>query len=148
VRKATIGLAVLISLLAVAGCGGGGSSTISEAEYEQELEIVCNKGMKAYEETYIALTEEYEEKGEEEVTSEEQAENLRTLNDVYQETTEEIAEIDLPEGKEKKAEDLVREREEAAAKVEASPLGSRDTFGSIFQKANDLADSFGATSCN
>lgn len=147
-RKGIAGFAVFIaSLLILAGCGGGDSSTISQQEYEQQLELVCNRGLQEREELFATLTQEYEERSEDEVTPQYEAANLRKMIAQYQETTEEIAEIDLPEGEEKKAEELVREREEVAAKVDASPLGTRDSLGTIFTKAGELADSFGARGC-
>ncbi|HET8815452.1 MAG TPA: hypothetical protein VFM51_10915 [Solirubrobacterales bacterium] len=146
-RKAILGFAaVVVSLLVLAGCGDD-SSTISQEEYERQIELVCNKSLQSREELFGQLTQEYEEIGEENVTAKYEEENLRKLYAQYEETTEEIDEIGLPEGNEEKAEELVREREEAAAKVQASPLGTRDSLSTIFEKPGKLAESLGAEGC-
>jgi hypothetical protein len=148
VQKGIAGLAIaVISLLVVAGCGGGGSSTISQQEYERKLEMVCNDGLQQREDAFRVITQEYEELSEEEATPQVQNENLLKLIAVYEETTEEISEIDLPEGNEKKAEEMVQEREDAAAKVQADPQGTRPRFETIFKKSSDLAKTFGANAC-
>lgn len=145
--KGIAAFAVLVaSLLLFAGCGGG-SSTISQQEYEQELELACNRGLQEREKVYSQLTQEYDELSEKEATPKVEDENLLKLIDVYAETTEEVDDIDLPEGKEKQAEELVEQREEAAAKIQADPQGTRNSFGAIFKRASDLAESFGAKAC-
>jgi hypothetical protein len=147
VGKGIAAFAVLVaSLLLLAGCGDD-SSTISQQEYEQQLELACNRGLQEREKVYSQVTEEYEELSEKEATPKVEDENLLKLIDVYQETTEEIDELGVPEGNEEKAEELVKQREEAAAKVQADPQGTRNSFGSIFEKSSDLAESFGAKAC-
>lgn len=146
-RKGITGFAVLVvSLLILAGCGGD-SSTVSKEEYERQLELVCNEGIQEREDLFRTVSQEYEELSEEEQTTQVEVENLRKLIAGYQGTTEKIADLDLPEGNEEKAEELVREREEVAAKIQASPLGTRDSLGTIFDTANGLAESFGGQSC-
>lgn len=146
-RKAIVGLAVAAALLAVVGCGGD-DSTVSKEEYDQELELICNKGLQEREELVSTINQEYEEKRSQKATTAYQVENLRKLIAVYQGTTEEIADIGLPEGQdEQKAEEFVEAREEAAAKVDASPLGTRDNLEGVFEKANELAEGFEAKSC-
>lgn len=145
VRKAIVGLAVAAALLVVAGCGGDDSS-ISKQEYDQKLELVCNKGLQEREELVSRLGQEFEE-GKQKSNTKTQTENIRNLIAVYQETTEEIADIGLPEQGEKKAEELVQEREAAAAKVEADPLGSLGVSATTFEKANKAAENLDAKSC-
>jgi hypothetical protein len=147
VRKGIAGLGIAIVLLLVAAGCGGGSSTISQQEYEHELELVCNKGLQAREDAFREITQEYEELSEAEATAQVQNENLLKLIDLYQETTEEIDEIGVPEGNEKKAEELVEEREVATNKVKADPAGTRPRFSQIFEKSSQLAKSFGAQAC-
>ncbi len=144
-RKAIIGLAVAAALLVVAGCGGDDSS-ISKQEYDQELELVCNKGLQEREELIGQLSQEFEE-GKQKSTTKTQAENINKLIAVYKGTTEEIADIGLPEEGEKKADELVRAREEAAAKVEADPLGSLGVTSTTFEEANKIAEDLEAKSC-
>ncbi|HEY5942302.1 MAG TPA: hypothetical protein VIT89_05500 [Solirubrobacterales bacterium] len=145
VRKAIVGLAVAAALLVVAGCGSDDSS-ISKQEYDQELELVCNKGLQEREELVSQLGKEFEE-GKQKSNTKSQTENIRKLIATYQGTTEEIADIGLPEKSEKKAEELVQEREKAAAKVEDDPLGSLGVTATTFEKANKVAEDLDAKSC-
>ena len=143
VRKALVGLVVAAALLA--GCGGDDSS-ISKQEYDQEIELICNKGLQEREELINKLGQEFEE-GKQKQNTDTQAENIRKLIAVYQGTTEEIADVGLPEQGEKKAEELVQAREEAAAKVEDDPLGSLGVTSTTFEKANKVAEDLEAKSC-
>lgn len=143
VRKAIVGLAVGAALLA--GCGSDDSS-ISKQEYDKQLELVCNKGLQEREEELNRLTQEFEEK-KRKPNTDSQSEAIRQLIAVYQETTEKIDDIGLPEGGEKKAEELIQAREEAAAKVEADPLGSLGVTSTTFEKANKVAEDLEAKSC-
>jgi hypothetical protein len=145
VRKAIVGLAVAAALLVVAGCGSDDSS-ISKQEYDQELELVCNKGLQEREELVSQLGQEFEE-GKQKSNTKSQTENIRKLIATYQGTTEEIADIGLPEESEKKAEELVQEREKAAAKVEDDPLGSLGVTATTFEQANEVAEDLNAKSC-
>lgn len=145
--KAIVGLAVAGALLlVVTGCGGDDSS-ISKQEYDQQLELVCNQGLKEREELFQEITEEFEAKGGKGNSQEVQAKNIRKLMAVYQGTTEEIADIGLPEQDKKQAEELVQAREAAAAKVEADPLSAREDVATIFAKSNKLSEELEAKSC-
>jgi len=137
---------VLALLAALAGCGSD-SSSVSKDEFTRELKLVCNKGLQERETLIKNLTQEYYEERAERATPEYQAKNLRSLMDVYQGTTEQIADIGLPEGEEEKVEALIKSREEAAAKVQASPLGTRDNLEIIFKDPDAKAEAFDAPSC-
>lgn len=137
-------IVALFGLLVITGCGGG--SSLSKSDYEQKLELACNAFSKDRSEFFIDLNREYEKRGQE-ATAEEQAENLRKLMAVYQGTTEEIADIGLPEQDRKQAEELVKAREDAVAKVNADPESAFPEFSKIFAKAFRIAEDFGAHSC-
>jgi hypothetical protein len=143
VRKAIIGLAVTAALLA--GCGGDDSS-ISKQEYDQQLEVVCNKGLQEREELTTKLGQEAEE-GKKKKGIGDVAEVIKQLIGIYKGTTEEIADIGLPEGTEKEAEALVQGREEAAEQVEADPLGSVSINSPAFDNAVKAAANLDAKSC-
>lgn len=143
-RKAIVGFMVAGALLVVAGCGDD-SSTISKEEYDQRLEVACNKGIQEREELTHVLNREFEEKLERDITRKIQEENLRKLIAVYQRTTEAIADIPLPEGEaEKTAEEYVREREDAAAKVEAAPIAANNA---LFKKSEELGEELESVTC-
>jgi hypothetical protein len=147
VRRGSILLALLAVLGVLGGCGGGDSSTVSKEEFAQQLKLACNKGLQEQEKLVKDLTQEYYEEREERATPAYQAENLRKVMHTYQDTTDKISEMGLPEGEEQIVEDLIRAREEAAAKVDASPLGTRDNVEAIFKEADAKAKALGAPSC-
>lgn len=136
---------VMIGLLGIPGCGGD-SSSLSKSEYEQKLELVCNTGLRKRAEFVAELSREYH-KPQQGLTPEEQSENLRNLMTVYQGTTEEIADIGLPEQDGKKAEELVKAREDAVARIKANPRSALPKFNEIFAKAFRTAEEFGVESC-
>jgi hypothetical protein len=148
VLKAIAGLAAVGALLLVTfGCGGSDDSTVvSNQEYDQKLELICNQGLKEREAFLEDVNHAFQELGGK-VSKSFQIENLRKLVAVYQGTTEEIADIGLPEENRKKAEELVRTREKAADQVDADPLGSVDSLGYIFRKTNQIAEDLEAKSC-
>jgi hypothetical protein len=137
-------IVVLVGLLGIVGCGG--NSSLSKAEYAQKLELVCNEGLKDREE-FIAEVGRHYESRQQQPTTEEQSENLRNLMAVYEGTTKEIADIGLPEQDEKKAEELVKAREGAVARVEADPHNALAEIAEIFAKAYRIAEEFDAGSC-
>jgi hypothetical protein len=143
-------VAALIAVLGIAGCGGGNSS-ISKAEYQQQIELVCNKGLKEREEFFKEVTQEYTQQSKNATPkelAEIQAKNVRRLMAVYKGTTEEIADLGLPEQGEKKAEELVKGREDGVAKVEEETVRGVAQFSAIMAKPNKIAeDFFEVTSC-
>jgi hypothetical protein len=147
VRKGLVVLgALLISLLAIAGCGS--DSSLSQAEYEQQLELVCNTGLRERAELVSAITREFEVQRERNSSPQYEAENLSKLATTYEQTTEAIDDLGLPEQDPKKVEELIRTREEASAKVLADPLGARGNLEPIFEDANEVAESLGVKSCS
>jgi len=135
----------LVGLLGLAGCGSDDSS-ISKQEYDQQLALVCNKGLQAREELVEKVGREFQEQGGK-LTDADAEENLLKLIAVYQETTEEIADIGVPEKDAQKAEELVQAREDAAAKVKADPRGTRESIVTIFANASKIAKELDAKSC-
>ena len=139
--------AVLIAILAVVGCGG--DSALSQAEYSQQLELVCNKGLQERETLVNSINREVQEQQKSTLTPDEQAENLRKLMAVYQDqTVEKIKELGLPEQEPEQVEELIEEMEEASAKVIATPRTAVESLQAIFKEADEAADSLGVQSCN
>lgn len=146
VRKAIAGLAMAATLLLVVGGCGSDDSSISRAEYDRQIELVCNKGLQEREEVLENLSQEFEEQGRQGGTKV-QEENIRKLVALYQGTTEELADVGLPEQGEQKAEELVQAREDAVAEAEADPLGSVGVNANTFVKPNEIAEDLNAGSC-
>jgi hypothetical protein len=148
VRKGTLGFVILVlGLVVLGGCGGSDDSSLSKEEFTQQLKLVCNEGLKERETLVRQLAKDYYEKRAQNPTPQYQANNLLKVIAVYQGTTQGIADIGLPEGEEKEVEAFIAAREEAAAKVEASPIGTRDTIETIFKSPNEKAAALGAETC-
>ncbi|MFL5874152.1 MAG: hypothetical protein ACJ75T_11875 [Solirubrobacterales bacterium] len=144
--KAIAGLTIAgVFVLALTGCGGG-DSTISKSAFDKQLEIVCNKGLQGREEVMEKLSRQYQETVQKS-TTQLQSENVLKLIAAYQRTTEEIDDLDFPQGSEQKVEELVEAREKAAATVEADPIGSISVNAPTFDKANKVAEELEAKSC-
>ena len=142
-----IAAVVLAMLFAVVGCGGGGGeTTVSASEYKSQVTLVCNQAEQKLQELITRLKNEYQERPEK-AEARYQAENLLKLIGLYEETTEELADVGVPEGGEEEAEDLIHAREESAAEVQASPLGTRDAFQVVFRDANDILKKLEANGC-
>jgi len=139
-------MVVGVLLLVASGCGGDDDSSVSRQEYDQKVELACNQGLKEREQFLREVSKKFEEQGRK-ASKSFQAENLLGLIAIYQGTTEVIADIGLPEGNEKKAEELVETREAAAEKVEADPLGMIEQLPAIFKKTNEVAEDLEAKSC-
>jgi hypothetical protein len=148
VPKGMLVFVVLAALAVLAGCGGGGDSTLSKEEFTQKLKLVCNEGQQARQTLIQNISRDYYEHHAQAPTDQYQAKNLLKLIGTYQETTEKIADIGLPEGEEEKVEKFLQTREEAAAKVEASPLGVRDNFQTLLQGPEEEAEALGVGTCD
>lgn len=138
--------AASVLLAVMAGCGGD-SSSLSKAEYEQQLELICNTGLRERGELVSAVNREFEQQREGKSSPQYEAENLTKLATVYEGTTEDINELGLPEQDPEEVEEFIRAREMASAKVLADPLSARGALGPIFEEANELAKSLGVESC-
>lgn len=141
-------IAAIAAVLAFAGCGGSGDSTLSKAEFTQQLKLVCNEGQQARQTLINNISRDYYEHHAQRPTDHYQEQNLLKLMATYQATTNKIADIGLPEGEEKKVERFIQSREEAAAKVEASPLGTRDNLLELFRGPEEEAQALGVGGCD
>ena len=139
---------VLAAVLAIVGCGSSEDDTLSKQEFNEQLKEVCVQGREERRTLLKNLAKEYYEERAVAPTDSYQAKNLLKLMAIVQDTTHEIVDIGLPEGEEKKVEDWIQMREEAAAKVEASPLGTRDNLQAIFEQTAAAGQALGVGSCD
>jgi hypothetical protein len=140
-------IVVVVGLLGIAGCGD--DSSITRAEYEQQAELICNEGLKDREQFFKEVSAKYARRSPNasaKEQAEEQAQNVRGLMDVYQVTTEELADLDIPEQGGKKAEELLKAREDGAAQLKADPQKMSE-FLKVFAKASKSANGLGVVSC-
>jgi len=144
-RKATAIAALMALVLVAAGCGGS-DSTLTEKEFEQQLKVACNNGAQESSEVYEKISNLYSE-GKRKPTRDFQEENLGKMMGVYENTTENIAEIGLPEEGKERAEDLIKAREDGAAKATADIWETRNEYLVIFKDANERAREYDASAC-
>jgi hypothetical protein len=150
VRAAIAVFAILGITSFLFGCGGGSSdnSPVTKQEFTEQLQAVCKEGREKRQELLKALSKEYYEERAARPTDSYQAKNLRKLMAILGSTTAKIAAIGLPKGEEKQVEEWIRMREEATAKVEASPLGTRDNLQAIFEGTAARSRALGLGSCD
>jgi hypothetical protein len=144
-RKAMVVVGLMALILSAVGCGGS-DSTLTAKEFEQQLKVACKDGVREGNEVYEQISNIYSE-GKRKPTRAFQTENLEKMMGVYENTTEKIAEIGLPDEGEESAEALIQAREDAAAKTSADVWGTRNEYGVIFKDANEQARDFGASAC-
>lgn len=144
-RKAVVVMASIALIVLGVGCGGSDSS-LTAKEFEQQLNIACKDGARESTEVYEQISNIYSE-GKRKPTRAFQTENLEKMMGVYENTTEKIAAIGLPEEGAKQAEALIQAREDAAAKTAADVWGTRNEYLVIFKDANERARAYGAGAC-
>lgn len=129
--------------LVVSGCGGGGSSSLTKAEFAKKADEICRRGESERSEDIQAAAQKFSGK---KVTSAEQEEIILKALPSYEKEAQKIKELGAPEGAEKEAEALVAAMEEAVKNVKADP-GTATTGSIPFKKANELAEEIGAKGC-
>lgn len=138
-----VGIAAVVFALAVSGCGGGGGSSLSKAEYAKKADEICTRNESKRQEIVTAATEKLSGK---KVTTAQQEKLILEILPTYEEMVSEIDELGTPEGAEKKAEAWVEAMEEASENVKADP-GTALTGNAPFEKPNELAKELGSKSC-
>lgn len=142
-RIGWLAIGVLLPLLQGCGSGSDTSSTTTKADFFQAATLVCQKGQQKRGEVFREANEQYAGK---KVTPQAREKAILKLIEPYQEEAQNLAELDAPEGEEKKVEAFVSAMEEGAAQAEANPnalLASSQPF----RKADQLASSYGLKAC-
>ena len=138
-------LAILIAMLAIAGCGGGDdTSSLTKAEFTKQANAGCKEHTKEREKLFKEVSATIDPS---EVTRKDQE---MLISDVllppYEKDIENIQSLGAPEGDEQQVEDIVKAMEKSVENVEAKPLVAlRDT--SQFAEANELAKKYGLDDC-
>lgn len=138
-----VGIAVIAFALVVSGCGGGGGSSLSKAEYAKKADEICTRAESERQEVISAATQKLSGK---KITSSKQEKLILEIIPSYEKMVSEIDELGTPEGAEKKAEAWVASMEEAAENVKADP-GTAITGNTPFQKSAELGEELGAKRC-
>ncbi len=145
VKRGIVGLVVgtLVALLALAGCGGSESSSLTKSEFVKQANIACQESLAAKEERIQAAIARL---GGRKVTRADQEKLILKVLVPYEEATEKIKELDAPKGEEEKIQAIVEAREEAVARTKADP-GTALVSSTAFTQATKLAASYGLDRC-
>jgi hypothetical protein len=138
-----VGIAAVAFALLVSGCGGGGSDSLTKAEFAKKADEICRRGESERAEVLKAAGQKFSGK---KVTAADQEQLVLEAVPSYEKATQKIKELGVPEGGEKEAEALVKAMEEAAENVKADP-GTATTGSVPFEKANEVAEEVGAKGC-
>jgi len=152
VNKGALVIAVFAAVLvaAIAGCGGSGDSSsesagLTKAEFVKQANGICAKGEAQRTEAMQKVSATFDPT--EDVTQTKKGDELIEAGmAVFEETTEELAELEPPQGEEEKFEELIETREKDAAKVAQNPRGLLN--GIAYLASTELMNAeMGLTSC-
>lgn len=139
-----VGIAAVAFALVVSGCGGGGGSSLSKAEYVKKAGEICARSESERQEVVTAASKKLTPGKK--VTSAQQEQVVLEVVPTYEKMASEIDELGAPEGGEKKAEAWVEAMEETAENIKADP-GTVITGNTPFQKPDELAEELGVKRC-
>lgn len=145
-KRGGLAFILLAAVLAVVlgGCGSDSDTTgsLPKAEYMKQAEVVCQ--------SYESEREEVLGKGLEEVgTNPKPAQKEELLLNVlatYENMTEQLRDLGVPEGQEQKAEAMLEAMDEAVEKAKANPE-SAFTSDLPFREANKQVQALGLDNC-
>lgn len=145
-RVIAVLMGILLVTAAVAGCGGGGTTALTRAEFRKQADAICASREA---EKNKALTAALERLGREHKQSQRDQEKLISTVAVppIAQMTDELSGLGAPEGEEAKVEAMVAAFEEELEKVEADPAGAVTGKVGFFEKADKLAKGFGLKAC-
>lgn len=145
---------VLVAAVAMVGCGSGGGgsdtavaeSSISKAQYVKQAEAVCKKGNEELEADFATFVREKE--NVKKPTESDYAELLeRVVAPNISAETEELWELDVPQGDASQVEAMLSAREESLTIAEGEPKALIENSEKVFGKASKLADAYGLKDC-
>lgn len=133
--------AVLIAI--VAGCGSGGSSNLSKAEFTSQAKAICNEWQSQREES---VNKAMAQLSHGKVTRADQEKAVFAVLSPYEETIQKLEGLSPPKGEEKQVEAFTAAMNEAVERTKTDP-GSALTSTVPFKKANELLTKYGLADC-
>lgn len=146
-------IGVLLTVLAVAGCGGGDgsdASTTTKAEFVRQAEEICAKTAKKQEAAAIALIEEQQERGQR--TAREVQEGIEeVLTEVVVpglgRMASELDALEKPDGEADRVNAVVEAYEAAVKEIQADPEPVADAEVDPVEEPRKLAAAYGMKAC-
>jgi hypothetical protein len=136
-----VGLAALMAVLAMPGCGGsGGTETLSKAEVVKQASTICRDAQKERERAVSEATKGVEPPTVHLVTD--------TILPTVQKMAKELAHLKASASENKEVQAIASAMNSAARKVAANAKGSTlQEDAAAFSHANQLAEEYGLTDC-
>jgi hypothetical protein len=139
-------LAVFVAVcLVAAGCGGG-SDSLTKAEFAKQGNEICKTSEEERTKVLEAAFKKFQAEGVKKPNTAQQEEVALEILPPYEKATEGLAELSPPENEKAKAEKLIKAREEAVRNARATPGAVFDT-AVPFKEADALAEEWGMESC-
>lgn len=138
--------AAMAAALFMLGCGGG-SASISKAEFTKQAEAVCKKSEEKLRKDFTTFVEKHKN-----VTKPTEADLAELVGAVISSNIEvevtKLRAIEMPSGDEEQIEALIDAREESVKKGEAEPKEAVADSEKVFGKSNKLAKAYGLKACS
>lgn len=148
-KRAIIGLGAMLAATAMVfgGCGSDDETTLSKAEFTKQANAICVEGNERRKAEYRLKVQELEQKQKKSPGPPEQADLFLDVFIIpFGEMIEELEDLGVPEGDEKKVDKIFSEMRQGVEILEGDPtlvLGEP----TMFDKANKLNAEYGLTGC-
>lgn len=142
------GLAALVAVLVIAGCGGGGdeaTASLPRAQFLKQGNAICKRGEEERSKVLEKAFQQYKP-GQKPTKSQKEDLIFTALVPQYKKMIAGLRELGAPAGDEKQVEAIIDAMEATNKHVEGDPL---EAFRTVkpFAKPNKLNEEYGLTSC-
>jgi hypothetical protein len=142
--------AVMVVAIAVAGCGGGDSSTtagsISKEEFITKADAICKKGTERLQKAIFAAL-----KHPQNLTKVSEAEQIKIVTTAMvpniSREAKELRALGVPEGDEEKVDAMISALEEGVETAEQDPQAVTKSSDVVFGISSRIAGEYGLTAC-
>jgi len=138
---ACIGLA-MAAVFVLSACGGGGSESLSKADYVRKGNAVCGKWQQARGERFSQVSAEVKPP----ITEAKREKAILKVLEPYEDAIAGLKELSPPSGEEQQVEAMIEAMEEAMARTQSDPR-SAITSGLAFRKSNKMLETYGLKEC-
>lgn len=139
-----LGMAVLVLLAGLAGCGDGNDDAITKAEFMKRADVICEENAKVRSDAAVELLKEHKqgpppEKVEELV--------IEVALPAIQEELDLLSALPVPEGEAERIDAILAALEKGIGKIEANPEKTTERSLEWFREFETLAVNYGFDEC-